>query len=207
MDPWFCRFHPKEIVDQSVRKRDQVLIPGISWHIVPAAVAYKIWFIWSSVSCFTSLCERRSDTIRYDQIQWIYVDFCGRCKMPLISITENSSTIPSEVFFSLVVDSQSICYFSPRGNDFQTCLIHSHFMSSSIAFHRIPSVFWTRHSHHSPLVRHYGRPRGKRRSSPTDAPGEWKLWLNFDVFGWWWTSILSLTYYPLVMEFTVCHGI
>ena len=64
----FCHFHPKEIVDQSVREGDQVLMPGTSWHIVPAAVAYNIWFIWSSVSCFTSLCERRSDMIRYDQI-------------------------------------------------------------------------------------------------------------------------------------------
>ena len=72
----FCHFHPKEIVDQSVRKGDQVLMPGISWHIVPAAVAYNIWFIWSSVSCFTSLCERRSDTIRYDQIRSDTMNLC-----------------------------------------------------------------------------------------------------------------------------------
>ena len=108
----FCHFHPKEIVDQSVRKGDQVLMPGISWHIVPAAVAYNIWFIWSSVSCFTSLCERRSDTIRYDQIRSDTIRYNE--SMSISVAGAKCPTIPSDVFFSLVVDSKVYAIF-PKG--------------------------------------------------------------------------------------------
>ena len=60
---------------------------------------------------------------------------------------------------------------------------------------------------HSPL-QHFGRSHGNRGSSPTDALGEWKLWLlqlvNLDVFGFQMTNVDFI--YVFVTHFDATHS-